>query len=61
MPSHSPAQKRTMAAIAHGWRPPAASGIHIPVSVAKEFNDADKSASLARAHATVNALRKKKP
>jgi hypothetical protein len=57
MPSHSPAQKRTMAAIAHGWRPPAASGIHIPVSVAKEFNAADK----ARAHATVNALRKKKP
>jgi hypothetical protein len=50
-----------MAAIAHGWRPPAASGIHIPVSVAKEFNDADRSASLARAHATVNALRKKKP
>jgi hypothetical protein len=57
MPSRSPAQKRTMAAIAHGWRPPAASGIHIPVSVAKEFNAADK----AKAHATVNALRKKKP
>jgi hypothetical protein len=57
MPSRSPAQKRTMAAIAHGWKPPAASGIHIPVSVAKDFTAANK----ARAHATANALRKKKP
>ena len=41
MPSVSPAQKRTMAAIAHGWHPPASSGIKIPVKVAKEFNAAD--------------------
>lgn len=54
MPSTSPAQKRTMAAIAHGWRPPKSSGIDIPVKVAKEFNQADK----ARSAATVNALRK---
>jgi hypothetical protein len=53
MPSTSPAQKRTMAAIAHGWKPPASSGIHIPVKVAKEFNAADK------AKATVKALRSK--
>ena len=30
-----------MAAIAHGWHPPASSGINIPVKVAKEFNAAD--------------------
>lgn len=53
MPSRSPAQRRTMAAIAHGWQPPARSGIHIPVGVAKEFNAADK----ARSAATVGALR----
>ena len=39
MPSVSPAQKRTMAAVAHGWKP---DRIDIPVSVAKEFNQADK-------------------
>lgn len=54
MPSKSPAQARTMAAAAHGWKPPAASGIHIPVKVAKEFNQADK----ARSAAAVKALRK---
>ena len=42
-----------MRAIAHGWKPPAASGIHIPVKVAKEFTAADK------AKATVKALRRK--
>jgi len=30
-----------MAAIAHGWKPPASSGIKIPVRVAKDFNAAD--------------------
>jgi hypothetical protein len=30
-----------MAAIAHGWHPPSSSGIHVPISVAKEFNQAD--------------------
>jgi hypothetical protein len=43
-----------MAAVAHGWKPPASSGIHIPVKVAKEFNQADK----ARSAAAVKALRK---
>jgi hypothetical protein len=32
-----------MAAIAHGWKPPASSGIDIPVKVAKEFNKADQA------------------
>lgn len=47
MPSVSPAQAHLMSAIAHGWEPPASSGIHVPVSVAKEFHEADK----AKAHA----------
>lgn len=39
MPSKSPAQKKTMAAIAHGWRPPKGSKVSkIPKKVAKEFN-----------------------
>lgn len=43
MPSKSPAQKKTMAAIAHGWRPPKGSKVSkIPKKVAKEFNAADK-------------------
>jgi hypothetical protein len=42
-----------MAAIAHGWHPPASSGIKIPTAVAKEFNKADV------AKAQVKALRKK--
>lgn len=41
MPSTSPKQKRTMAAIAHGWKPGGKIG-KIPVKVAKEFNKADK-------------------
>jgi hypothetical protein len=42
MPSTSPAQKRTMAAIAHGWKPDNAKIARIPVKVAKEFNKADE-------------------
>ena len=43
MPSKSPEQKKTMAAIAHGWKPPKGSKVaKIPVKVAKEFNKADK-------------------
>lgn len=57
MPSKSPAQARTMAAIAHGWKPPKASGINIPVSVAKDFNKADQEKR--RSNAFVGALRKK--
>jgi hypothetical protein len=42
MPSKSPAQKRTMAAIAHGWKPPKSSPVaKIPKKVAKEFNRED--------------------
>jgi hypothetical protein len=52
MPSKSPAQERLMAAVAHGWKPPKSSGIHVPVKVAKEFNAAD-------ARAKVKALRRK--
>lgn len=40
MPSKSLEQKKTMSAIAHGWKPKGkAAGI--PVSVAKEFHNAD--------------------
>ena len=42
MPSKSPVQKRTMAAIAHGWKPDNPKIARIPVKVAKEFNQADK-------------------
>jgi hypothetical protein len=31
-----------MRAVAHGWKPPKASGIAIPVKVAKEFLAEDK-------------------
>jgi len=31
-----------MSAIAHGWKPPASSRIHIPLSVAMEFHQADR-------------------
>lgn len=52
MPSRSPAQARLMAAIAHGWRPPVSSGIHVPVSVAQDFNQADASTGIReRRHA----------
>jgi hypothetical protein len=40
MPSTTPKQKRTMAAAAHD--PAFAKKVGIPVSVAKEFNTADK-------------------
>jgi hypothetical protein len=44
-----------MAAIAHGWKPPKSSGIDIPQTVAKEFNQADKGKKYL-----ANALRRKK-
>ena len=51
MPSTSPAQARLMAAVAHGWQKPGGGGP--PVSVAKEFNQADaakhKRKALAKA------------
>jgi hypothetical protein len=49
MPSTSPKQARLMAAVAHGWKPPASSGINVPVKVAKEFNQADKGKHIIRA------------
>jgi len=58
MPSKSPAQARTMAAIAHGWKPPASSGIHVPTKVAKEFNKAD-TGSRTLAKGMVKRLGKK--
>ncbi len=42
MPSQSPAQHRLMEAIAHGWKP-SGRAKNIPVSVAKEFADADEA------------------
>jgi hypothetical protein len=44
-----------MAAIAHGWVPPASSGIHIPVSVAKEFNAADEAKAASHGQRQVAA------
>ena len=45
-----------MAAVAHGWKPPASSGISIPMKVAKEFNAEDA----ARQRAQANKLRNPK-
>jgi len=52
MPSKSPAQKRMMAAAAHN--PKFAKKVGVPVSVAKDFNQADKQ------RATAALLRSKK-
>ena len=45
MPSTSPAQKHMMAALAHGWRPDDPKLARIPISVAKEYNEADQAKS----------------
>jgi hypothetical protein len=43
MPSKSPAMKKTMAAIAHGWKPPKGSSVaDISPAVAKDFFEADQ-------------------
>jgi hypothetical protein len=47
MPSHSPAQARMMAAAAHD--PKFAKKVGIPVSVAQDYNQADKGKRLAKA------------
>jgi len=47
MPSTSPAQARLMAAAAHD--PNFAKKVGVPVSVAKDFNQADKGKRLAAA------------
>lgn len=44
MPSSTPKQARLMAAVAHGWHKPGGGGP--PVSVAKDFNSADKGTSM---------------
>lgn len=43
MPSTSPEQAKTMAALAHGWRPSDPKLARIPVGVAKEFSAADQA------------------
>ena len=58
MPSVSPKQARLMAAVAHGWKPPKASGIDVPVSVAQEFNDADEAKRKQRQMAAIVMKRK---
>ena len=47
MPSTSPAQARMMAAAAHD--PKFAKKVGVPVSVAKDYNEADKGKRLAEA------------
>lgn len=47
MPSHSPAQARMMAAAAHD--PKFAKKVGVPVSVAQDYNQADKGKRLAEA------------
>ncbi len=47
MPSSSPAQARMMAAAAHD--PKFAKRVGVPVSVARDFNQADKGKRLAAA------------
>ena len=47
MPSTSPAQARLMAAAAHD--PQFAKKVGVPVSVARDFNQADKGKRLAEA------------
>jgi len=49
MPSKSEAQRRTMAAIAHGWHPAKGDVAKIPVAVAKDFNKADAAKARAKA------------
>jgi len=55
MPSHSPAQARMMAAAAHD--PKFAKKVGVPISVAKDYNEADKGKRLAEA---MKAMAKKK-
>jgi hypothetical protein len=57
MPSHSEAQARMMAAIAHGWRKPGGGGPSR--KVAEEFNQADKGGGLLQ-RAMAHRLRRGK-
>lgn len=49
MPSISEKQARTMAAIAHGWKPDHGDVAKIPVGVAEDFNEADQGKRQRRA------------
>jgi hypothetical protein len=46
MPSKTPKQAKFMAAVAHGWKPSKKDAP--PVSVAKEFNKADKGTKVLK-------------
>jgi hypothetical protein len=64
MPSVSEPQAHLMAARAHGWNPPGAKHLP-PVSVAKEFHEADKKVGkwehpLHKQRAIASALRRGK-
>ena len=48
MPSTSPAMARTLAGLAHGWRPKSGSVAQIPKAVARDFNSADKGTGMIR-------------
>ena len=53
MPSSSAKMARTMAAIAHGWKPPKGSPVaNIPVGVAKDFNRADQKKGILKRSAS---------
>lgn len=56
MPSHSSAQARMMAAAAHD--PEFAKKVGVPVSVAKDYNQADKGKRLAQAMKAMNRKNK---
>ncbi len=48
MPSKSPKQKKTMAAIAHGWKPPKGSSVaDISPAIARDFFLADQKRAKA--------------
>lgn len=57
MPSKSPEQARLMAAAAHS--PAFAKKVGVPVSVAQEFNQADKGKKMLKQAMQVKALRGK--
>ena len=58
MPSTTPKQARTMAAVAHGWKPTGAAA-GIPEKVAKEYNRADTGTKMLKQAMTAKALRRR--
>jgi hypothetical protein len=58
MPSKSSEQANLMAAAAHN--PKFAKKVGVPVSVAQEFNSADKGTKMLKQAAQVHVLRKRK-